>query len=93
VHHRINQEKVVTNDERALLIKTAQALGSISHLLASGCGLHEFGELFAKINQDIAPLVDRLSGCTCKPVATNLPHLAHMISTNQCCPLHGTTLG
>jgi hypothetical protein len=59
---RINQENVMTPDERELLIKTAQALGSMSQLLASGCGPHEFGELFAKINQGIAPLVQKLTG-------------------------------
>lgn len=51
----------MTEDERQLLIKTAQALGSLSQLLAAGCGLHEFGELFQKINQGIRPLVEKLS--------------------------------
>ena len=51
----------MTPEERELLIKTAQALGAMSQLLASGCGLHEFGELLAKINQGIGPLVERLA--------------------------------
>lgn len=51
----------MTEDERALLLKTAQALGSMSQLLASGCGIHEFGELFAKIQEGIAPLVLKLA--------------------------------
>jgi hypothetical protein len=78
-------------DERELLIKTAQALGSMSQLLASGAGLHEFGELFAKINQGIAPLVERLTGCTCHSVETNLPHLKGMMALSQECPKHAFT--
>ena len=50
----------MTEEERQLLIKVAQALGSMSQLLASGCGLHEFGELFQKIEQGIRPLVMKL---------------------------------
>lgn len=51
----------MTEDERQLLLKVAKALGAMSHLLASGCGLHEFSELFTKIQQDIRPLVEKLS--------------------------------
>jgi hypothetical protein len=50
----------MTEDERQLLLKVAQALGSMSRLLASGCGLHEFGELFQMVHQEIKPLVERL---------------------------------
>lgn len=79
----------MTNDERALLIKTAQALGSMSQLLASGAGLHEFGELFTKVEQGIRPLVERLhEGCTCKPVETNITHLRGMIALDPNCPRH-----
>ena len=80
----------MTDDERALLIKTAQALGSLTQLCASGAGMHDFNDLLGRINRSIAPLVDKLSGCTCQPVSTNLPHLSHLATLNQGCPLHGT---
>lgn len=51
----------MTEDERALLIKTAQALGSLSKLLSDGCGLYEFGVLAQQIDRSIAPLVRKLT--------------------------------
>jgi len=52
----------MTDDERALLIKTAQALGSMSQLLASGhAGVNEFQALSKQINELIRPLVERLT--------------------------------
>lgn len=52
----------MNDDERALLIKTAQALGSMSQILATGADPRELEALSRQIDHLIRPLVERLTG-------------------------------
>jgi len=52
----------MTEDERALLIKTAQALGSLSHILATGADPRELEAFGRQVDQVLRPLVLKLTG-------------------------------